>query len=926
MPQYRFDVDANTKKAEKNIKQLLGLLGKVDKASSNSSNVDNYRNDSRTLDLLKEYKKIEDSYKNMSRSAQDYQKASNFKGNDTSFQKLNESLGNTSSLLSKVSQGINDLGKGGGGSLKQHAKDAEVLKTNLGDAAKTMQILQREKAYVRRTGNQQARIAGKVESTGYMSYSNLGTYTRNQAQIKNLDSLHETVNGLIHQQQDQYEKLRSSIISGLNTDGKPMSKDELNSAHEKMGETGKVLHKARDLNTAIEATQDSGTMADSAVSGSLKMIGGKATSLLVGVAVAKEAGKVFINAVKEGEKTNSSTGEEALNIGNVSGHMSDQTVRGNVQNIMWNNGLGYNTQQGLDYLSLAQQRKNFDSDYRHGRGNSESKSMVNAFEYGGRSTGISDKSWQTVAGTAMDNGGILSERDIYKLSHTLAGENNRSGNSGNAEQNAKIITSTIQQLSRTTALTSGGIQNIAAVQAALGRSDKSFTGKRLDNVMHGLNQGFQNAAQGQDPSLMYTLIAANPNQFGGLAGYVRAQIQASEGTSNLQNINVMRNYARRLAKNGGENGEAQATLFMEQHFGLSPKDAQKFVQHSEDDSYSLESLQKEVSKQKKSGTKQTRKNNRSYRNSEQAGYNTQQAQGEAINSGSAGMVKWFRDAKNNVGKGFNNLWQGITHPFDPAKANKAYSTVNADPTAKLGLNPIGNALKIGFDVSGLIGSAVKLFQGRTVHAATVSKKDKSYFSKNKDSKNKDEKKKKKTGKYRASANATKKVSKSASHSSGKTIEEKEQEQSRSKQFLNTRDEEKNLRTEKNNIDLRQSTLSTFSRLLKEEKGMSKNGGLGKAGTVGNGKHHKGNDDDDKKKKKKSSKSKTSKSKTSSSAKKKHKSTTTHKKSSSKTVHNTNNINVNMPATNGMPAAIGNEVGTRVATKIAQYSRDVIREE
>ena len=904
MPQYRFDVDANTKKAEQNIKQLLGLLGKVDKASSNSSNVDNYRNDSKTLDLLKEYKKIEESYKNMSRSAQDYQKASDFKGNDTSFQKLNDSLGNTSSLLSKVSQGINDLGKGGGGSLKQHAKDAEILKTNLGDAAKTIQILQREKAYVRRTGNQQARIAGKVESTGYMSYSNLGTYTRNQAQIKNMDSLHETINGLIHQQQDQYEKLRGSIVSGLNTDGKPMTKDELNSAHEQMGDVGKVLHKARDLNTAIEATQDSGTMADSAVSGSLKMIGGKATSVLIGLEVAKQVATAIRNSIKEGEKTNSSTGEEALNIGNVSGHMSDQTVRGNVQNIMWNNGLGYNTQQGLDYLSLAQQRKSFDSDYRHGRGNSESESMVNAFEYGGRSTGISDKSWQSVAGTAMDNGGILSDRDIYKLSHTIAGENNRSGNSGNPEENAKIITSTIQQLSRTTALTSGGIQNIAAVQAALGRSDRSFTGKRLDNVMHGLNQGFQNAAQGQDPSLMYTLIASNPNQFGGLAGYVRAQIQASEGTSNLQNINVMRNYARKLAKNGGENGEAQATLFMEQHFGLSPKDAQKFVQHSEDDSYSLETLQKEVSKQKKSGTKQTKKNNRSYRNSEQAGYNTQQSQGEAINSRAAGMTKWFRDAKNNVGQFFNNIGKEFNNPLPRNKINL--------PTSYIKKHYHSTA-------SGISGS--NPFKADTVHAATVSKKDKSYFSK------------KKTGKHRASENASKKVSKgAASHSSGKTIEEKEQEQSRSKQFLNTRDEEKNLRTEKNNIDLRESTLSTFSRLLKEEKGLAKNGGLGKAGTVGNGKHHKGNDDDDDKKKKKksskskTSKSKTSKSKTSSSAKKKHKATSSHKKSSSKTVHNTNNININMPATNGTPAAIGNEIGTRVATKIAQYSRDMIREE
>lgn len=900
MSQYRFDVDANTKKAEQNIKELLGLLGKVDKASSNSSKVDNYRNDAKTLDLLNDYKKLESAYKNMSSSAQEYQKSSDFKGNDTSFQRLNNALGNTSSLLSKVSQGINSLGQGGGGSLKQHARDAEILKTNLGDAAKTMQILQREKAYVRRIGNQQERIAAKVESTGYMSYSNLGTYTRNQAQIKSMDSLHETINGLIHQQQDQYEKLRNSVVSGLNTDGKPMSKEELDSAHEQMGDIGKVLHKARDLNTTIEATQDSGTMADAAVSGGLKMIGSKATSALIGLEVAKQIGKTILNSIKEGEKTNSSTGEEALNIGNVSGHMSDQAVRGNVQNIMWRNGLGYNTQQGLDYLSLAQQRKNFG----YGSGNAESERMVNAFEYGGRSSGISDKSWQTVATAAMDSGGILSDRDIYRLSHTLAGENNRSGNSGNAEQNAKIITSTIQQLSRTTALTGSGIQNIAAVQAALGRSDSSFTGKRLDNVMSGLNQGFQNAATGKDPSLMYSIIASNPNEYGGLAGYVRAQVQASEGTANLQNVNVMRNYARRLAKNAGENGEAQATLFMEQHFGLSPKDAQKFVEHSQDDSYSLETLQKEVNKQRKSGKRQTRRNYRNYRNSEQAGYNTRQAQGEAINSGAAGMTKWFRDVTNNLGKGFNDIWQGISHPFDPSKAGKASTIMNIDPLTSLGINPVTGAIKNFLSFTTLLGSAGKLLQGREVKAATISKNDKSYVSK------------KKTGKHSASGKSKKSVSNSGNHSSSKTIAEKEQEQSRSKKFLNTREEEKNLVTEKNNIDLRESTLSTFSRLLKEEKGLSKNGGLGRAGTVGNGKHNKGNSDEEAKKKKGSA----------SSASEPHKSTTTKKKSNNKSVHNTNNININMPATNGTPAAIGNEIGTRVATKIAQYSQDLVREE
>lgn len=891
MPQYRFDVEANIKDAEKDINQLYSLLGKLDTAAKKSGNIDNFQNDKNTLGLLNKYKEIEQSYDRINNAAQKYAQSTNFEGNTSDIQHLNDKLGDTSSLLSKVSQGINSLGSSGGSNLKQYIKDTDNLRFNLGDSAKQMQELQRIKARVRRAGNQQDRIANKVETTGYMSVRDVGTFSKNQAQIKNLDNEKEMINGVIHYYQDKQDTLRSQINSGLNTSGRPMTTEELNSAHYELKDVNKVLHKARDTNTAIEATQDIGASADETISSGLRFVGSKAALPLALFGIGKQIFSAFKGMVQAGERVNQSTGEQALNMGNVSGHASDSEMRGRVQNIMWSNGLGYNTQQGLDYMQLAQQSRA----YRPNRANSGalSSDMTNALEEGGRFSGVSDKTWQATASSAMDSGAILSAKAINRLSDTLVGENMRSGNSGNAEQNAQIVTSVIQGLTRSGTLTSRGISTAAATTAMLSRSSKLFSGQQGQENVTSFNQGFLNAGSGGDDALLHLKINSNPAKYGGgPRGLLNAQEDLNKGLGDVNNIGWIQNVVRKMG-NGGSQGQATAALMLEQHFGWKAETADKISQDMISGKYTPDKIREEIKRVDKQGRLQRSKNEQNYRSSEQAGYNTKNAQGEAINSRAAGSTKWWRGLVNNIGKGFNSVFNGGN--------NKSYTPTGQTgfmQPGQIGGRNTGTSGGTGKGALGFKPSAQDFGAPTKVHAATISRKDKPY-----------------------KASKTQGVGASSS----RTIDEKMQEESRTKAYLNTREMQRNLHSEKTNIDRRQEQLKEAARLLKEERSKSSGGSKGTAGTVGK------SDSDSKSKSKSKSNSSSSRGKIKKpegSDKKSKSSSSSSSKKSSKKLTNNNNITINMPATNGNPGAIGlaRMAGNMVGEKVAELSRDVIQGE
>lgn len=871
MSQYRFDVDANTKKAEKNINDLFKLLGQLDKAENKAGKIDDFANDNNVLDLLDNYKQLEGQYRNLSTAAQNYEHSSNFKGKTDDFQHFNDKLNKSADLLKQIGTGINSLGSSGGGSFKQYVKDTEQAKNNMGDMQKEMILLQRQNTRFRNLGNRMDRLSSRAVDSGYMSFRDLSSYTRDQAQVKKIPQVIDYNNGRLKDYQNQYSSIKEQIKSGLNTEGNRVTSDDLKSMHSQLRDLERVMKKTRSNNTMLEATKETGESADASLMSAAPLIASSPSKLAAAVLVAIKAGGALIRQaskdVEAGNVNNKNTGEEALNIGNVQGHVSDNTMRNRVQLLMRNNKLGYNTQEGLDYYSLAQQSRSFSAGHTP---NNTVIGMTTALEEGGRSTGIAKQSWDSAVNAAMQAGGIFTDKDINRLSATIAGENMRSGNSGATEDNAKIITSAIQQLSRSTTLNQNGISYIGATASLMSRSSKLFSGEQGQAAISGLNDGFLNAASNKNDALLYLKIQSNPQRFGGITGKVNAQKELSQGLSNPDNMGFVQNTVNQL-------GEGAGTLFLEQQFGYDVNQANTMAKHMLDKRYSRSKLIAEAEKNEKAGNKQTQQNLNAYRNSNQSTYNQTGAQREARQSSMSSSLKWAQDAKNTVGNGINEAGRWVGD-----RANDVGKFVGG-----IG-NNVGNFFGgIGRNIGNFFGGAGGKASGsgllgtQTVHAATISKKDN-------------------VTKYKHKAKTT----------TGKTIDSKRQAESQTKSYLNTRNQEKNLRTERNNIDARKETISSFSRLLKEEKGGAKG-----TGTIGNGKISIDGSDvntkDDSKKKKATKKPTGSDKKVKSGG----------SGGISKSLKNTNNITVNIPNGNTASArAMGDEVGARVAQAIERQSK------
>ena len=137
----------------------------------------------------------------------------------------------------------------------------------------------------------------------------------------------------------------------------------------------------------------------------LRAIGSKAALPLAIIGAVKKGIEFVAKDVQQGKQINQATGEQALNMGDISGHVSDGEMRGRVQNLMRMNGMGYKTQEGLDYYALAQQSRSYDRNAKRDVFGYRTLNMTNALEVGGRSSGVTDNTWKNTASAAGDRGG-----------------------------------------------------------------------------------------------------------------------------------------------------------------------------------------------------------------------------------------------------------------------------------------------------------------------------------------------------------------------------------------------------------------------------------------------------------------------------------------------------------------------------------------
>lgn len=416
----------------------------------------------------------------------------------------------------------------------------------------------------------------------------------------------------------------------------------------------------------------------------------------------------FSSAYSQGNSINLATGDQALQFSNLSNRSGSTAIRNGIIDNVTNSGLGFGIQDSQNYYAMATSGAGFNGD------NQNSLSMMRAYEQGARSSGASTEQYNAfmqsaTQGTGTD--GIFSTSDIDKLTKAIAGENVRSGNAGNPNQNLQTVTTVLNQIMNTRALSTNQELTATATTGMFSQMGRDFQGQAGQNFATSIQSGFTSASQGNNSQLALMKVMSDPNKYGGVAGYQRAQESLELGVADPSNISMLRNYTNNLSASGS-GGTAIAAQLVKQLFpGVGAKESREFVQHMQA-GYSTSDLQKEIEKDQKAGKETASKNYDSYMKDYQSSLKDINQKLEGINSKiSSGFV-------GRTVTSLRNATQSADHPYlsTGITALSTYGGIRLLQGASHGLASVFSGSKL----SSLLPNSLKsLFSGVTEGGSAV---------------------------------------------------------------------------------------------------------------------------------------------------------------------------------------------------------------
>lgn len=360
-------------------------------------------------------------------------------------------------------------------------------------------------------------------------------------------------------------------------------------------------------------------------------------SFAIGARATGAAINAGTNMYQQGKQINRATGQQALELGTLTGGQSDQQVREQVQS--FRGQYGYTTQQGLDFYEQAMRSRGKTLTA------SEAKSRVGSIEDAGRASGLKEQTYSDLLSTASGAGAVNSNSDIKNIVQTVLAANSMSGNAGNKEQNTQTLTNLISSISASRNMTAKDISNTGVMQSSLSSVGKSWQGNAGANNIATLNSSFTNAAQGNDSAL--TFLTMRSRGEGGLTGVLNAQLQEEKGMSDPANIKTIRNFIN--SRGNSAAGKASAALYLTNSGKVSgPEAAKELVDQVSKGKLSDSEIAKLQEKAEKKGSSDYKEGSSAYKNSDQATLNKSVANIERNNSKMADDLKALTKIGNEI--------------------------------------------------------------------------------------------------------------------------------------------------------------------------------------------------------------------------------------------------------------------------------------
>ena len=629
------NVTADTRQAKQNLNSLYSVLSDIHKLEEKASKSAGTVSENSQLNILNNYKQALDNFQSSMQQKGQYLsngrggragRRNTYKRSQTrEYQEWNNTLSQTGSALDDVAARINKISTANAkanSSYKDYVNTVRNSKSTLSDFQQAQYSYKDRTTEARSVTRNQREITRRATDSSYMSYKDYQKYNANN---KIIDSYKNTESGKLEQAISATQTQLQNKQRGLHQAKESGNVDEdtqrrVNQYHEEIGELEKLLESQKKYQYVLDAAISSNELHKQDINSVKPTIGAERGSLQdimqnrMGANISHIVGTAFStvrNFAKGGLNTNLSTGIQALNAGNLSGHVSSEVLRERLQNQVQRNHLGYSSQEALNFYSLASQRSGYNGN--SARSRETTTGMTRALEQGGRYSGVNSNTYSSVATAAMTSGGLLTTGDVQELGETIAGENMRSGNKGDSEGNAKIIANAITQVSQSSTLGMHGINTMSATTAMLSRLGKSFQGKNGQQAISNINNGFQQAASGSNQGLLYMKIQSNPQKYGGVQGYLKAQESLAKGLGDPSNIEMTRGYVQRMGQSGSA-GKAMAAEVLQKQFGITPQQSDKLATDMISGHLSNADIAKEARRMNTAGKQASRRNASSYQN------------------------------------------------------------------------------------------------------------------------------------------------------------------------------------------------------------------------------------------------------------------------------------------------------------------------
>lgn len=543
---YIIDFQAETRKAEADLKKLINKVSELDRIGEQASSGFMEGTEANIAKTNKKYQEMVSEVTRLTGKLKQLQEEANKMGDPTSATKLGSELAKVAMAQDNATKAYNkastELGKSYDSMLEQ-AKAIEKYRESLKGATEDTVDMKVASKELNKVINQTTTTMGKIQRGATMSGTDARNYTEGRKYYNEVAQTKPMLEDKIVGYNDRLSGIareRKDLQSNTNMDRKDrdlklaMLKEEQTAVKEKVKATRKLTKAIEDAEAMYKTVDGGGSGGSGGGGGGFdysgmaegpkgpKGGGGGLGKLVGALAMVKGVGSAFSGAkgyLNEGRAYNLDMGRQAVSIGKATGDYDERGIRKSAREFGTQKDISYSGTDVLDFYTTTL----------GGMGHQDSnRTQLMAEEQASMSRGLNiDKAqYKDVMSDVMKTGAIESTTDIADITKAIQGGLTVSGMVGRDKESVQALNALVKNRTEGRTATKEEYENTVALQTILASTGaKGLQGEQGADAIGGLDDLFKS-----DDQLTQFLLGYG-TEFQGLGGRYEYEKMVSGGAT-----------------------------------------------------------------------------------------------------------------------------------------------------------------------------------------------------------------------------------------------------------------------------------------------------------------------------------------------------------------------------------------------------------